>query len=209
MTTLIFLIPSKYYHWYIKHFSAILAPKCSFLSTGNWNTTFLRLLAYPILEFWPRGDRVYGISAYLVWEYVTRESTRSELGWRQCGAILALKLERTSSTYNKVFSENFPFWPISSKNGRVPEKFSTEFFFEINFFGLKYVLKHSESISKKNPVKNFLPRFYNFWTKLAKKWKFSKKNFVVCRARSFQLKSQDGPGTVLSPASYTLLWATS
>ena len=123
MTTLIFLIPSKYYHWYIKHFSAILAPKCSFLSTGNWNTTFLRLLAYPILEFWPRGDRVYGISAYLVWEYVTRESTRSELGWRQCGAILALKLERTSSTYNNIFFWKFSlFWLFSSKNSRVPEK---------------------------------------------------------------------------------------
>ena len=52
-------------------------------------------------------------------------------------------------------------WPFSSKNGRVPEKnFQQENFFEINFFGLKYVLKHSESILKKNFFfKNFGRKF--------------------------------------------------
>ena len=50
-------------------------------------------------------------------------------------------------------------WPFWSKNGRVPEKnFQREIFFEINFFGLEYVLKHSESILKKK-FKNFGRKF--------------------------------------------------
>ena len=52
-------------------------------------------------------------------------------------------------------------WPFSSKNGRVPEKnFQQENFFEINFFGLKYVLKHSESILKKKISKILVENFH-------------------------------------------------
>ena len=60
-------------------------------------------------------------------------------------------------------------WPFSSKNGRVPEKnFQQEKIFEIDFFGLKYVLKHSESILKK--------KFQKFWSKIFTMWPFWSKN---------------------------------
>lgn len=49
------------------------------------------------------------------------------------------------------------------KNGRVPEKkFPTGNFFEVNSFGLEHVLKHSESILKKNVFsKNSVENFHH------------------------------------------------
>ena len=43
------------------------------------------------------------------------------------------------------------------------KKFQGENFFDINFFGLKYVLKHSESIPKKNFFENFFSKIFTFW----------------------------------------------
>lgn len=44
------------------------------------------------------------------------------------------------------------------------KKFNGIFFFEINIFGLKYVLKHSESIWKKNFFENFFFQNVHFWS---------------------------------------------
>ena len=69
----------------------------------------------------------------------------------------------------KFWSIIFTLWLFWSKNGRVPEKnFQRGNFFEIDFFGLEYVLRHSESILKKNSkilVENFhfLVIFDHFW----------------------------------------------
>ena len=69
-------------------------------------------------------------------------------------------------------------WPFSSKNGRVPEKnFQQEKFFEINFFGLKYVLKHSESILKKNFFQKFWSKIFTMWPFLSKNGRVPEKNF--------------------------------
>ena len=55
------------------------------------------------------------------------------------------------------------------RNDRVPEKNSQrEIFFDTNFFGLKYVLKHSESILKK--------KLQKFWSKIFTMWPFWSKN---------------------------------
>ena len=59
----------------------------------------------------------------------------------------------------KFWSKIFTIWLFWSKNGRVPEKnFQREIFFEIDFFGLEYVLRHSESILKQT--------FQKFWSKI-------------------------------------------
>ena len=61
------------------------------------------------------------------------------------------------------FSKNFFFLAIFVKKWLSPRKnFQREIFFEINFFGLKYVLKHSESIPKKNFFRKFFRKFSLF-----------------------------------------------
>ena len=48
-----------------------------------------------------------------------------------------------------ILVQNFHYVANFVKKGRVPEKnFQREIFFDINFFGLEYVLKHSEKKSK-------------------------------------------------------------
>merc|ERR1712074_360934 len=90
---------------------------------------------------------------------------------------LALKLERTSSTYDYVFSKNSLFLAIFDKKWLSPrKKISTGIFFELNFFGLKYVLKHSESIPKKNFFRIFFENFH-FLTIFVKKWLSPRKKF--------------------------------
>ena len=57
--------------------------------------------------------------------------------------------------------ESFHFLVIFVKKWLSPRKnFQREIFFETNFFGLKYVLKHSESIPKKNFRNFFFRKFF-------------------------------------------------
>ena len=108
------------------------------------------------------------------------------------GAIVALKLERTSSTYNKVFF--FGKFPILADFVKYdsPRKILTEIFFEINFFGLKYVLKDSESIPKKIFFAIFFENFL-FLAIFVKKWlsprkKFSTGNFFRNQLFRFKIR---------------------
>merc|ERR1712074_225362 len=74
------------------------------------------------------------------------------------------------------FFENFLFLAIFDKKWLSPRKnFQRENFFEINFFGLKYVLKHSESIPKKKFSKIFFENFH-FVTPFVKIWLSPRKN---------------------------------
>ena len=66
--------------------------------------------------------------------------------------------------FSKFFSKIFFFCHLRHKMVQSKKKISTGIFFEINFFGLKYVLKHSESIPK-----NFFSKIFTFML-------FSKKN---------------------------------
>ena len=97
--------------------------------------------------------------------------------------------------FQKFWSKIFTKWPFWPKNGRVPEKnFQRVKFFEIDFFGLEYVLRHSESIRKKNSkilvenfhFRSFLTIFDSFWPflkflgqKMKKKFHPILRNFIA------------------------------
>ena len=83
-------------------------------------------------------------------------------------------IESEKFFFSKFWWKIFTMWPFWSKNGRVPEKnFQREIFFEIDFFGLEYVLKYSESILKKKIFfsKSLVENFY-FWSFLTIFWLF-------------------------------------
>ena len=87
------------------------------------------------------------------------------------------KITKKWKLSNKNF-ENFQFLAILSLNGYVPEKKnSTGIFFELNFFGLKYVLKHYESIPKKIFFRKCFSIIFFFCPFSSKKWLSPRKNF--------------------------------
>ena len=57
------------------------------------------------------------------------------------------------------------------------KKHSKGNFFETNFLGLKYVLKHSESIPKKNFFSKFFFENFHFLTTFVKQWLSTRKKF--------------------------------
>ena len=88
------------------------------------------------------------------------------------------------------FSKNFFFLAVFVKKWLSPRKnFQREIFFEIDFFGLEYVLKHSESIWKKNfetffknsdfwPFLIIFSHFWPFFQKISKSM-FSPKMLLI------------------------------
>ena len=72
--------------------------------------------------------------------------------------IMGTRMTKKSINWHGVIIRK---WREFMKITRVPEKnFQREIFFETNFFGLKYVLKHSESIPKKTFFRNFFSKVF-------------------------------------------------